>query len=200
TCRGAGKRYIELAVPRFFVAGVFGGGGGDVDLGYSRVDEPGAAEELVWAVLEDLEKEDVDRDVAVVEVFDDALGGVVERGGDDDDLVRVVEGFLVELCSETGFEIVAEVPAVGEALVDLGDLVGGEGVHPRGVVEGLGDDLARGAVALELDEHEGAVGRDGEEIDAAGEGRDFLPTDEHPLAGKDARIADDHVLQRLLGS
>jgi hypothetical protein len=40
-------------------------------LSFAGVDQPGAAEKQVGAVLENLEEEDVDGDVAVVEVFDD---------------------------------------------------------------------------------------------------------------------------------
>ena len=85
------------------------------DLGLDRVEQPGAADQLFVAVGEDLEAEEVDRDVALAEVSDDALGAGVERGRDDDDLVALVERVLVERQAEALLEVLAEVPAGGEA-------------------------------------------------------------------------------------
>ena len=59
-----------------------------------------------------------------------------------------------------------QTAALREPVVDLDDTVCGQLRHPRRIVQRLGDDLARCAVALELDEHQAAVGRDGQQIDA----------------------------------
>ena len=95
----ATKGDVVFAVPWLFRAAVLGGDG-DVGLGLARIDEPGTAEEFFGAVLEDLEEENVDRDVAGVEVLDDPLGGIVQFGGDEDDLVRFVECFRVQRRAE----------------------------------------------------------------------------------------------------
>jgi hypothetical protein len=149
-------------------------------------------------VLEDLEEHDIDRDVARVQVGHDALGGGVELGGHDDDLVRVVQRLFIERDAEPLLEGRTQATALREPVVDLDDAVGRQLRHPRRIVQRLGDDLARCAVALELDEHQGAVGRDGQQIDAPAVAGDLLPADQHPLARQDRRLADDHVFELLL--
>lgn len=88
--------------------------------------------------------------------------------------------------------------ALRKPVVDLDDAVSRQLRHPRRIVQRLGDDLARRAVALELDEHQGTVGRDGQQVNAATVAGDLLPADQHPLARQDRRLADDHVLELLL--
>ena len=129
TGSGVAKGNIELAVPRRLFAFQFGRGS-HVRLCLAGVDEPGAAEKLLRAVLEDLEEEHVDRDVAGVQIRDDALGRVVEFRRNEDDLVRLVECFLVQLCAEVLLKRLAKISAVGKAPVNLHDLVGRELLHP----------------------------------------------------------------------
>jgi hypothetical protein len=149
-------------------------------------------------VLEDLEEQDVDRDVARVQIADDPLRRVVEFRGHEDDLVGLVERLLVQVVAEPLPERGVEVTALGEPLVDLSDLVCRELLDPRGVVEGLGDNLARRPVAFEFDQHQRGVGRDRQKVDPATHARLLLPADEHPLAREDLRRGHDHVLQLLL--
>jgi len=175
-----------------------GEGGGGVGLGFAGVDEPNAAEELLGAVLEHLEEQHVDGDVPRVEVVDDALGGGIQLGGDEDDLVGLVERFLVQRGAKAGLEGGVQALAAGEAPEDLRQALGGELFDPGGVVQRLGDGFARGAVAFEFDEHQGGVGRDGQQIDAPAVGGDFLAADEHPFVGEDARLAHDHLFELLL--
>ena len=48
-----------------------------------------------YAVLEDLKKKHIYRDLACIEVRDDAFGRVVEFGRNENDLMRLVESLLV---------------------------------------------------------------------------------------------------------
>ena len=185
---------VELAVPRFVRAVLLGGG---ADLRLDRVEQPGAADQLFVAVGEDLEAEHVDRDVALAQVGDDALGAGVERGRDDDDLVAFVERILVQCLAEALLEILGEVLAGGEAAVDRGDVLGAQFLDPTGVVQRLGDDITRRLVALEFDQHQRAIGGDGQEVDAPAETGVFLPADQHPLVGEQPGGSDDHVFQLL---
>ena len=100
--RGRSEGGIELAVPGF---GRLPGAGGRFEwrLG-GAVAEPGAAEQLLAVLGEDGEAEDVDGDAAVGKVSDDALGIGVEFGGDDDDLMGLVQRLLVEVGAEAGAE------------------------------------------------------------------------------------------------
>lgn len=70
-------------------------------------------------------------------------------------------------------------------------------LDPAGVVERLGDDVARDLVAPEFDQHQRAVGGDGQQVDAPAEAGVFLPTDQHPFVGEELRGGDDHVFQLL---
>ena len=99
--------------------------------------------------------------------------------------------------AEALLEILAEIPARREAAVDGGDVLGAQLFHPAGVIERLGDDLARGLVALQFDQHQRAIGGDGQQVDASAEAGVFLPADQHPLVGEQARGGDDHVFQLL---
>jgi hypothetical protein len=173
------------------------GGGGHIGLRFARVDEPRAAQDLFAPVLEDFEEKHVDRHIALVEVADDALGGVVELGCDEKDLVGFVEIFLIQCRAKALLERLAEITALGKTLVDLDDLVGGERLDPGGVVERLRYDFARGAVAFELDEDERGVGSDRQQVNAATQSGGFLTADEHPFAGKNLGRGNDHVLQLL---
>ena len=130
-------------------------------------------------------------------IADDALAGRVQLGRDDDDLVGVVERFLVQHGAEALLEVRLQAAVLREAAVDLHDAVGRQPGHPRGVVQRLRHDLARRAVALQLDQHQGAIGRDGQQVDAAPVAGDLLTADQHPFAGQDARLAHDHLFQLL---
>lgn len=65
-------------------------GGRYICLSLARVNELGSTQQLVGAMLEYLEKNDVDHDVARVEVSDDALHGRVQLRRHDEDLVRLL--------------------------------------------------------------------------------------------------------------
>ena len=110
----------------------------------------------------------------------------------------MVQRLLVERDTEPLLESRPKAATLREPVVDLDDAVGGQFCHPRRIVQRLGNDLARRAVALELDDHQGAIGRDGQQVNAPAVAGDLLPADQHPLARQDRRLADDHVLELLL--
>lgn len=152
----------------------------------------------MFAMLEHLEENHVDRNVALVEITDDPLGGGVNLRSCDDDLVGVIERVLVQWCAEVLLERLFQAPAVGETAIDLNQPIRCQILQPGGVVQSLGHDLAWSSVALQLNQHQRSIGSDRQQIDAAAEGSDLLPADEHPLVGQDAGVADDHVFQQLL--
>src|SRR5438093_989447 len=102
------KRAIELAVPGLIEASRRSGG---ADLSSHRVEQPGAAEQLVGAMGEHLKAQHVDWDVALVEIGDDALSAVVERAGHDDDLMALVERILIELLPKPLTEVLGQAAA-----------------------------------------------------------------------------------------
>jgi len=73
--------------------------------GLVRVDHPGAAEVAIAAVHESGEELGVDRQLSVlVELDDDALATGVELGGDNHQMVALVEDHAVQGDAELGFE------------------------------------------------------------------------------------------------
>lgn len=147
-------------------------------------------------MLKDLEEDDVDRDVAGVEVGDDPFGGIVQFGGYKDDLVGLVERILVQFRAEVLLEGLAKIAAFGETLEDLRDFLRAELLDPRGVVQRLGDDFPRGAIPFEFDQNKRTVRRDGQKVNNPTEASALLPADQHPFAGENARRADNHLFQR----
>ena len=119
---------IKFSVPRF--ARAVGLGGGGIDLRFDWIEQPCATEKKLGPELEDLKKENVDREVAVIEIFDDTLGAGVEGGRNDDDLMGFVQGLLIKLMAEASFEILLEVSAVGETPIDRRDSLSGQHFHP----------------------------------------------------------------------
>jgi hypothetical protein len=73
-------------------------------LGLYGLDQPCATQELRVAMLEGLKEEDVDRNVFVVEVADDAFGAGIEFGRAENDLVRLVEEVFIQVFAEAFFE------------------------------------------------------------------------------------------------
>ena len=191
------ERNVILPVPRLFLAFAFRCHR-HVGLRLAGVDQPCAAQQLLVAVLKHLEEHRIDRDVARVQVADDALGGRIQFCRDDDDLVRLVERILIEHRAKMLPERLVQLAAAGKTLVNLRDLFRSQLLHPRGIVQCLRDDLARRAVALEFDQHQRTIGRNCQQVDASAVAGDLLPPDQHPLAGEDARVAHDHLFQFLL--
>lgn len=111
----------------------------------------------------------------------------------------LVERLLVEFRTEVGLERLVEVSTIGEPFVNLRDLLGGESLHPRGVIQRLSDDLTRSLVPLELYQNQRPVRRDDQEVDDSSKLCFLLPPDQHPLPGEDRGTFNDHVLQVLLG-
>jgi hypothetical protein len=132
-------------------------------------------------VVEDLEEQNVDRDPAIVQVAYDPLAARVERGRDDDDLMAVVQGVLIEGLTEMGQEVLGKAPPGPEARLDGGNVLSVEALYPRRVIERLGDHFPRGPIALKLYQDKGTVGSDCQKVYAAAAARVFLPPDEHPL-------------------
>ena len=95
-----------------------------LDLGLARIEPPGSAQQEIRAVGKDLETQDIDRDVAVIEVADDPGGARVDRGGDNDDLMRGVQCVLIQRLAEAGLKVGAQVAVRLEAGVDRGDFLG----------------------------------------------------------------------------
>ena len=145
-----------------------------------------AADQLFYSIGEDLEQERVDSDAALGQVGDDALCAVVERGSHDHDLVALVQRVFVEFLPEAPPEVVGQAAVGSEAAVDGGNVVRVQAGRPAGVIQGLRDDLARRAVPLELNQDDGSVGSDGQEIDASAEAGVLLAADRHPFPGKQA--------------
>ena len=100
---------------------------------------------------EPLETQHVDGDVAIAQVVDDAFVTVVERRGDDDDLVTQVERLFVEVVTQSLKDVLGQAIGRREVAVDGGDVLGPESFVPAGVIERLRHDLARRAIALEFD-------------------------------------------------
>lgn len=86
-----------------------------------------------WSILRALKEEDVDRDVFVVEVGDDPFGRGVQLGGAEDDLVRLVESFLIQFGAEAILEGLVQRFVAGIIAVDFADLIGLQFLHPAGV-------------------------------------------------------------------
>jgi hypothetical protein len=107
---------------------------------------------------------------------------LVGCGGAEDVLEGGLEGHVAEV-------------VVGE----VDDRVAVEGAHPRAVVEHLGDDIAWGLVALELQDVEVALAVHGEQVDELAVWRLHLSAnDEQPLA-EQRRVLLEVLLQRRLG-
>lgn len=188
---------VKLAVPWLaFALGV--GGVGYVLLCLGGVDQPCPAEQLSFAMLEDLEEEHVDGNVLIVEVADNALRGGIEFGGTENNLVRLVQFVLIEFRAEAFLEGIVQCLSARILAVDAADLAWLQLLHPAGVVEGLSNDVAGSLVALEFDQDKGGIRRDGQQVEASTHRRDDLATDQHPLFREDARIVLDHVFKQLL--
>jgi hypothetical protein len=78
---------------------------------------------LAVAVLEDLKTEYVDRNVALAQVGNDSLRAVVERRGHDDDLVTLVQRFLVEVAPKARAKVLGQAATWREAAVDRRDVI-----------------------------------------------------------------------------
>ena len=80
----------------------------------------------------------------------------------------------------------------------LDDVVVAESNDPRAVVENLGDDLPRGAVALQFNDNQVTLSVDRKEVDTLAERRGHLPSDEHYIEPEDVNILGKHGFQPVL--
>ncbi len=93
---------IELAVPRLcrsilrsYCA----------HLSSNWIEQPRPTEKLLSVVTEHLEAQHVDRNIAPAQVGDDSLGAIVERRGNNDDLMALIQSFFIKLLAEPLTEV-----------------------------------------------------------------------------------------------
>jgi hypothetical protein len=124
-----------------------GGRGAGIPFHFVGCDQPAPADQLAVAVPVVVEEDDVDVDpVLRGEELDDPLGLRIELGSDDDQPLFLVQGIREVGVKGLPIERLQGLLPVGgrEAL----DLRGGETVNPGGVVEHLGNHVARRAPRL----------------------------------------------------
>lgn len=61
--------------------------------------------------------------MSLIQIGNDALAAVVERGGDDDDLMTVVERLFVQGLSEPCQKVLGEIASGSEATIDGVDVL-----------------------------------------------------------------------------
>src|SRR5690606_13201310 len=188
------KRTVELAVPGLVRGAGLAGRLRNVD----RIQQPGAADQLLSCKFEHLEAKHVDCYVALAQVGDDTLTAGIQFCGHDYDLVTLIQRFDFKWRSETREEVGSEVCTRPETLVDGLDITGFQPLYPGCVVESLSHHIPGRAVALDLDQHQRCVWREGQEVDASASPRALLATNQHPVLGKQGGCSDDHLLKQLL--
>src|SRR5690606_261569 len=94
---------IELTIPRLGRHAGLAGAAGLRRLGW--VEQPGTTDQLLLAQLEHLEAKHVDGDIALAQVADDALAAGIQLGGDDDDLVALVQRLGLQRRAEARLEV-----------------------------------------------------------------------------------------------
>ncbi len=73
---------------------------------FDGIDDPGATEQLLRSVLENLKEQDVYWDVVAIQIFDDALCAVIHLRCDDDDLMALVDFIVGQCVPEANREII----------------------------------------------------------------------------------------------
>lgn len=131
-----------------------------------RVNQPRPGQVLGVALLERPEKHSIDWNTELGQVRHDALGDGVQGGGDDDHALPDVDGvrILVRRSESIGVPCPQFRTLMGSPVYVL-NLFGAEGLHPRGVVQGLRDHFAGRHVALQFQDHQVALPVHGENVD-----------------------------------
>ncbi|WP_373648963.1 hypothetical protein [Streptomyces sp. t99] len=100
--------------------------------------------------------------------------------------VQSLGSWYAEPVLERGLE--AEAPVGSVVGVEVEDRGVGERLNPGTVVESLGEDFARGAVLLQLQHADDALGVDGEQIDPATVRRVHLAADHEQRLAENVRV------------
>ena len=146
---------------------------------------------------EHLKEQDVDGYVPIAEIIDDLFGTVVQRGSNNNNLMVLVEVTVFERLPKPATKIVCKVPCWREPSVNIRNVLWLELLHPCSVIQRLSHHLTRRALALQLNQDEGAVRRYCQEIYTPTKASTHLSADQHPLVRQDARLSDNHCLQKL---
>ena len=132
-----------------------------------RVNQPCPGQVLGVALLERPEKHSVDRDTEFGQVRHDAFGDGVQRGGDDDHALSDVDGVRVLVGRSEGVRVPCpQFCTLMGSPVDVLNLFGAEGLHPRGVIQRLGYDFAGRHVALQFQNYQITLPVHGEDVDS----------------------------------
>ena len=138
------------------------------------IKKPVRCEQRLAAFLEDGKEDGIYVEAMLLrEVSDNPLGRRIEGAGHDDHGVSVIQGR--RQCSVEPLSKRAVQSAAEEGCRHIVNLSRREGGDPTCVVENLSNNLARGPVALQLDDDEVAIGIDPEQVDATAKVGDDLP-------------------------
>src|SRR5690606_31273642 len=118
------------------------------------------------------------------EIANDALAAGIQLGGNDYDLMALVQRIAVQRSTEACLEVGSQLALRLETLIDGRDLVRLQALDPGGVIQRLCHHLAWGAVTLQLDQYQRGVGRQSQQVDAAGIAGADLPADQKPVLGQ----------------
>ena len=105
------------------------------------------------SIAEDLKKQHIDWDVAIAEVSDNALGAGVELGGNNDDLMALIDALFVDCLAVFVLEGFGQAFATGELLKDAGDCFGCQCFDPAGIVQGLRHHISWRSVSFQFNQH-----------------------------------------------
>src|SRR5689334_2652807 len=94
-----------------------------------------------------------------------------------------VERFFIEFVMEVRAEIIGQASTRRKAAVNSSDLIRLKLFNPTGIVNRLCHDLAGRTVALEFNQYQTTVRRDGYNINTTTKRSIFLSPDKHPLIG-----------------
>src|SRR5258708_5655061 len=98
-----------------------------------------------------LEKQHIDRNVAITQISHNSFCAIIQAGSDDDYLMVLIQRIIVNLQVKALLQLGSQVFPVRKAAVNFSNPFGCETFHPTSIIESLCDDLARRTSSLKFD-------------------------------------------------